>query len=96
MLWRKAIWKGLTEAPSVEEAQRYSYKVCRICWHVNQVPFFNTVTMAFILLNTVILATDRFPSPENDLIKQSSQFFTVFFALECAIKLIGLTFIEWR
>lgn len=52
--------------------------------------------MTIILLNTLILATDKYPSPENDLIIQTNIFFNILFTFECAIKLLGLKFNEWK
>ena len=46
-------------------------------------------------MNTLILATDKFPSPEVDLIIHTNVAFNIFFSLECVIKLTGLKFDEW-
>jgi hypothetical protein len=40
------------------ENKRYDYVICRICWKITHIPFFNTFIMTLILLNTSILATD--------------------------------------
>lgn len=46
-------------------------------------------------MNTLILATDKFPSPEVDMIIHTNVMFNIFFSLECLIKLTGLKFDDW-
>ena len=52
--------------------------------------------MCLIIANTIVLATDKFPPPEEDLIRSTNLMFTILFAAECVIKLIGLTIKEWK
>lgn len=94
VLYSKIIYQAPGEPP--DDIARYDYFLCRLCWKINNIPLFNSVIMCLIIANTVVLATDKYPTPEKDLISQSNQVFNVFFALECAIKLIGLTFQEWK
>ena len=49
-----------------------------------------------IILNTIILATDKYPEPEIDLIQKTNRIFNILFALECIIKLLSSKFKEWR
>ena len=55
------------------ENKRYDWAICRICWKIEHIPFFNTFVMLLIILNTIILATDKYPSPEIDLINKFPQ-----------------------
>lgn len=52
--------------------------------------------MVLIIANTLILATDRYPTPDQDLIQLTDRFFTFLFGLEVLLKLIGLTLREWK
>ena len=45
------------------------------------------------MLNTIILGTDQYPQSKMDLIGRSNMFFMVAFAIECALKIIGL---QWK
>lgn len=47
--------------------------------------------MILIIANTVILATEKYPASEEDLIHKTNMVFIVLFTAECVIKLIGLT-----
>ena len=78
------------------ENKRYDWAICRICWKIEHIPFFNTFVMLLIILNTIILATDKYPSPEIDLINKTNRAFNILFALECTIKLLSLKFKEWK
>ena len=83
------------EPPSSDEAMRYSFWICRVSWKIVHIPLFNTFILILIVLNTAILATDKYPTPEIDLIAMTNQAFTVCFTLECILKLIGLTWSEF-
>lgn len=52
--------------------------------------------MILIIANTVILATEKYPPSEEDLIHKTNMYFIVLFTAECVIKLIGLTVEEWK
>lgn len=78
------------------ENKRYDWAICRLCWKIEHTPFFNTFVMLLIILNTIILATDKYPSPEIDLINKTNRAFNILFALECIIKLLSLKFKEWK
>ena len=52
--------------------------------------------MLIILMNTMCLATDRYPTPEFDIIKSTNQTFNIIFLIECVIKLIGIKFDVWK
>ena len=75
--------------------KKYEYIVCRICWKITHIPLFNTFVMFLIIMNTIILATDKYPEPEIDLIYKTNRIFNILFALECIIKLLSLKFDEW-
>lgn len=60
------------------------------------VPLFNTFVMLLIILNTIILATDKYPAPEIDLINKTNRLFNILFAMECIIKLLSLKFKDWK
>lgn len=75
---------------------RYNWWLCRVCYIVIHVPFFKNFILLLIVMNTLILATDRYPTPEFDLIKDTHKIFTILFSLECVIKFIGLRWAEWK
>jgi voltage-dependent calcium channel L type alpha-1D len=52
--------------------------------------------MFLIISNTVILATDKYPKPEKDLIQSTNQIFIILFTAECVIKLLGITTQDWK
>ena len=39
---------------------RYKHKICRFCWKLVKIPFFDTFIMTIIILSTMILATDSY------------------------------------
>lgn len=88
-------WYKLKKIPKRIDNVKYNYTICRFCWKLTKIPLFNSVIMTFITMNTLILATDKFPSPEVDLIIHTNVAFNIFFSLECVIKLTGLKFDEW-
>ena len=52
--------------------------------------------MLAIILNTIQLAMDRYPEPEKTIVTDSGLFFTVLFATESVLKLIGLTWNSFK
>ncbi len=55
-------------------------------------PAFNTLVLLCIIINTVLLALDRHPTPEAEsrIFNYFNIFFTFFFTFETGIKLFGL------
>lgn len=70
---------------TVPENPYYKYKITRFAYHLVMHPLFNTAIMAIIVMNTIMLAFDRYPEPPK-----SQQYifyifnivFTVIFGLE--------------
>jgi hypothetical protein len=102
ILYARAIYKDPGEpmmpcpySKGYDENAKYKYLICRLCWKLTKIPLFNTTVMTLIIFNTLILATDKYPSPQIDIIVQTNVFFNILFSLECVIKLTGLKFKEW-
>ena len=74
---------------------RYRFSICVYCWKLQKIPLFNTTVMLMVLANSIVLATDKYPEPQNDVINKSNTGFIIFFTFELMIKLIGLRFEEW-
>jgi hypothetical protein len=84
----------LTRAcPHSKGKSRYQFKICLYSWKLIKHPVFNGFILLLIVLNTLILATDKYPTPKADLISKTNMFFLICFLIECILKLIGL---EWR
>lgn len=69
------------------------------CLKILSHKYFNGGILVIIMLNTFFLALDRYPSPSNfesSLLSFLNLLFTVIFAFECAVKIIGLGFKEFR
>jgi hypothetical protein len=95
-LWEKVVYIDPGTPPQSRNPSRHDYLICTVCWKVIHIPFFNTFIMLLIILNTLILATDQYPSPEFDIISYTNQAFTYLFTIECIVKLTGLKFHEWK
>jgi len=95
MYFKKLIYNYPGCVPIMQSA-RYRLWLCRICWRIAHAQLFNTFIMILIIGNTVVLATDKYPLPEVDYIIETNQMFTIIFALECIIKLVGLTYNSWK
>ena len=48
--------------PSNPKKTRYDYKICLYSWKLIMHPVFNGIILTLIVLNTLILATDKYPS----------------------------------
>lgn len=96
LMFKNLVYNDESEETLPLGEKRYNFILCRFCWRIVQFPLFNTFIMMLILANTVILATDAYPEPQEDLIKMTNKFFTFAFTGECIIKIIGLTFRQWR
>ena len=88
-------WKQLikTTATYDEDDKYYQYKITRFSFYVVMIPIFNGFIIFVILLNTIVLAMDKFPDypPESAKIFDiGNLFFTIIFTVEVVIKLIGL------
>lgn len=51
--------------PGCDNFYRYDYKICLYSWKIIKQPIFSHLVMTCIVLNTVILANERFPEPDN-------------------------------
>ena len=80
----------------MEKNSKYQYWICRLCWKINNIPGFNTFILILIILNTLILATDKYPNPGIDIIGKTNVYFTTFFTLECIIKIVGMNYRDWK
>lgn len=97
MLFEKAVYTNPGQPPRKgKENKRYEYWICRACWIIIKIPAFHAIIMVMIVLNTIILATDSYPSPDYDIISSTNQLFNALFLIECIIKLTGLKFSEWK
>lgn len=72
-MFAKIIYKNPGEPPrGAPKYERYEYFICRACWKLIHIPFFQTFILALIIGNTLILATDKYPAPEIDLIGETN------------------------
>lgn len=75
---------------SIPQNSYYKYKITRWSYYFTMHPLFNTVILLIIIMNTVMLAFDKYPEPPKD---QQNIFyvfnivFTVIFSLEVIAKL---------
>ena len=73
----------------------YKYKITRWTYRVVMHPLFNTTIMLIIVMNTIMLAFDRYPEPPDDqqfIFYVFNIVFTVIFGLEVLIKILALSF----
>ena len=74
------------------EDDRYKYRICRVSWKIINFPLFQHLIMLLIVLNTICLATDSYPERDyKATITTVNMLFTIIFALESFLKLLGLT-----
>jgi len=77
------------------DAEDGYYKNCltRICFHIVNSPIFNAFIILIILLNTIVLAMDKYPDFEGmikDVFSYANIVFTIIFTFEVVLKLVGL------
>jgi hypothetical protein len=91
------IFKGAGIPKKLEfgESSRYDTKICLFCWQIINHPIFSAIILMLIISNTLILATDSYPPPEDDLINRTNTFFMIAFSVECVLKLVGLEMEEY-
>ena len=61
-------------------------------------PLFQIFIMTLIIVNTVTLAMDRYPSLDattESILTYLNYYFTAAFTIECILKVIGLGFRQW-
>ena len=79
----------------VPDISYYKYKITRWTYYFVMHPLFNTAIMLIIIMNTIMLAFDRYPDPP---VNQQETFyifnivFTVIFSLEVLLKMLALSF----
>lgn len=72
----------------------YKHKITRWTYLVVMHPLFNTTIMLIIVMNTIMLAFDRYPEPPDDqqfIFYIFNIVFTVIFGLEVLIKILALS-----
>jgi hypothetical protein len=78
----------------IPQDKYYKYKVTRWTYKLAIHPLFNTVIMAIIIMNTIILAFDRYPEPPEDqklVFYYFNVAFTFIFSIEVVIKLVAFS-----
>lgn len=115
VLFTKIIYINPGEPPKDDDGNfigRYKYMICRLCWKLVKIPFFDTFIMTIIILSTMVLATDSYHEKCFDdghvkasfykelgcsnLISKTNNIFVILFTFECLFKIIGLELIEWK
>ena len=85
----------ISHKATIPQHKYYKYFFTRWMYITAVHPLFNTFIMGVILINTIMLAMDRYPEPPEE---QENVFyiiniiFTAIFCLEVAIKIIGFSF----
>jgi len=72
----------------------YHNKIVSFCLAIALSPIFDTFILVAIILNTIVLSLDGYPTPEKDILvlyNYSNQIFTLIFFLEVVIKMIGFS-----
>ena len=82
-----------TTATFDEDDKYYKFKVTQVCFYIVNNPLFNGFIIFVILLNTIVLAMDKFPDypPEiSRVFDIGNTFFSVIFTIEVVLKVTGL------
>jgi len=91
-----SLWKTITFAPPVPDPVKfkyYRYTIPRLFYRITNSNLFGSFIMIVILMNTLMLALDRYPAMPKDqafLMSKINLAFSIIFTLECLMKLIGL------
>lgn len=78
----------------IPQDKYYNYRITRWMYRIAIHPLFNSFIMTIIVLNTIILAFDRYPVPPSNQQNVFNYFniaFTIIFSLEVAIKLFAFS-----
>ena len=64
---QESVWKQLIKSTVTFDADDRYYKNCvtRICFYIVNSPIFNGFIILIILLNTIVLAMDKYPEFEG-------------------------------
>jgi len=68
-------------------------RITRTFFFIVNSPIFNAFIILIIVLNTIVLAMDKYPAWEeriDDVFDVANLFFSIIFTIECVFKLIGL------
>ena len=79
--------------PNKEVGRYYHNKFTVFFFYLVQSPLFDGLIIFIILLNTIVLATDKYPEwdkSELELFHLTNTVFTIIFTAELVFKLIGL------
>ena len=79
----------------VEYEHYYSFKITRVFYFISTATLFDSFITACIVLNTFVLALDRFPEMpegEQNTLNAFNLFFTAVFTIEVVVKFIGLRY----
>jgi len=92
---QESSWKQLIKSTATfdPEDTYYHWKLTRVCFYIVSSPIFNGLIIFVILLNTVVLAMDKYPDYPPEVAKifdAGNTFFTVVFTIECVLKLTGI------
>lgn len=92
---QESVWKQLIKSTVTFDADDGYYKNCltRICFYIVNSPIFNGFIILIILLNTIVLAMDKYPEFEGEISEifwYANVVFTVIFTVEVVLKLVGL------
>jgi Na+-transporting methylmalonyl-CoA/oxaloacetate decarboxylase gamma subunit len=84
----------ITSEAVIPQDKYYEYRVTRWMYKLAVHPMFNTVVMTIIIMNTIILAFDRYPEPPAGQMEVYNYFnivFTIIFSIEVIIKLVAFS-----
>ena len=92
---QESSWRQLIKSTATfdHEDTYYHYKLTRVCFYIVNSPIFNGFIIFVILLNTVVLAMDKYPDYPLEVqrvFEVGNTFFTVIFTVEVVIKVTGL------
>lgn len=90
----KNLYKKLVSTKvSVPNSKYYKSKVPRFCYMVTQSNLFITISFTLIIVNTLILSIDRYPSPayaEELTLRVINNFIFCVFAIELILKIVAV------
>jgi hypothetical protein len=88
--WKQLIKSTVTFDP---DDQYYQNNVTRVCFYIVNSPIFNGFIIFVILMNTIVLAMDKYPNYPPNIAKifdVGNTIFTIIFTLEVVLKVTGL------
>ena len=75
------------------EDRYYQNSLTKVCFYIVNSPIFNGFIIFVILLNTIVLAMDKYPDYEPEtarIFDIGNTIFTIIFTLEVVLKVTGL------